>query len=81
MARRIVLTLAGEQEDTLAARIIKESCAALDVKGMLSSVESVKERKKEIEIPSFMFERRCARKMAKRAEKRRAKRVRKWKSA
>lgn len=81
MARRIVLTLAGEQEDALAARIIKESCAVLDVEGIRSSVESVKEREKEIEIPSFMFERRCYKRMLKRAERRRKRRVRKWKNA
>lgn len=81
MARRIVLTLAGEQEDALAAHIIKESCAVLDVEGMRSSVESVKEREKEIEIPPFMFERKCYRDMVKRTERRRRRRARKWKNA
>lgn len=81
MARRIMLTLSGEQEDAIAAHILKESCTVLDTGSVLSTVESVKEREKEIEIPSFMFERRCAKKMAKKMEKRRAKRARKWKSA
>lgn len=81
MARRILITVSGEQEDTLAAHIIRESCAVLDADGVVSSVECVKERGKEIEIPDFMSERRCVKEMEKRAEKRRKKRVRRWKSA
>lgn len=81
MARQILINVSGVQEDAMAERIVHGACTVLDVDGAVSSVETVKLREKEIEIPAFMFERKCYRDMAKRTERRRKKRARKWKSA
>lgn len=65
----------------MAGRIISQACTVLDVDGIRSTVEMAKLRGKEIEIPAFMFERKCCKDMAKRAERRRIRRARKWKNA
>lgn len=81
MARQIVINVSGAQEDAMAERIVRGACTVLDVDGTMSSVETVKLREREIEIPAFMFDRRCCKSMTKRTERRRKRRARKWKSA
>lgn len=81
MARKILITVKGEREDELAAHIVNEACSVLDAKGVFSSVESIKEREKEIQVPGFMYDPVRSKKMSKKCEKRRAKYARERKRA
>lgn len=71
--RKITITLWGENEDAVANCLTQRIGNTLEASGVESTLESIKEQEKEIQVPEFMRPSdRQIRRMEKRREKRRA---------
>lgn len=69
--RKITITFWGENEDMVANCLAREIGNALEASGVESTMVSIKEKEKEIQVPEFM---RPSERQIRRMEKRRGKR-------
>lgn len=71
--RKIVITFRGENEDQIATSLTNEIGMYLEETGLESSLVSEKHVDRQLQVASFMTDKRRMEKAAKRLERRRAK--------